>query len=412
MQLRPYQHPAADFLEARNFALLGDQMRVGKTAPAIIACKRVLTSIHKTGNGWPALVLVVCPAIGVLHWQSQFKAWAPGITPYVVTYDKCRTDIDALLTLNWDVLIVDESHYIGNPLARRSQAVFRLVEASTYAWFLTGTPITKHAGNVWYYLRRMKLTKLAYLAFCKEFCYHYKVRNRWVPKGTKVNMLNPLGKLLGRVMLRRTRKDVNPNSREIQYAIQPIDITPDLPEENGLLVPRVADHDALKLSRLEVAVAKVGHIAEHVGAYLDADPDRRTVIFGHHTEPIYALAGLLMKKGFATEVITGVTTKTERAQTQRRFADGELQAVVANIQAGGTVIDLSAANHGFFIELSWLPSENQQAASRLVSVTDDGFVTFDLFSVPGSVDEAVQRVLLSRNKEISTTYQQARSVLQ
>ena len=78
--------------------------------------------------------------------------------------------------------------------------------------------------------------------------------------------------------------------------------------------------------------------------------------------------------------------------------------ICANILTAGTAIDLSAASHGYFLELDWVPGNNTQAANRLVSMGKDEPVTFDVVTWPGSVDDAVQRILLTRTRQLSKLY--------
>lgn len=408
MQLRPYQQKAVDWLLTKSPALLADQMRVGKTAPAIVASRLALAKLYKKGKTGPAFVLVVCPAIAIMHWPAQFKMWAPGITPHVVTFAGARIQCDALQAIDWDVVIVDEGHYVNNPLAAQSQAVYSLGIRASYEWYLTGTPITKHAGNVWYYLRRIGATKLSYLEFCDEFCYSYKVRGEKVYRGTKHSHIRRLAQMLRPVILRRMRNAVFANAHEPMFNTQPIDIKPDLPKANGMTSEVSEGSEAVDLSRLEVATAKVPHVVDHVRTYLETSGDgAQTVVFGHHTEPLKMMAEALKKAGYRVAVITGATPKRKRGEYAVGFQGMKYDIIIANIQAGGTAISLSNASHGFFIELSWLPSDNEQAAYRLLSTEDKQPVTFDIFSVPGSVDEAVQKIVLKRSTEISTIYQQS-----
>jgi len=126
MQLRQYQEQAVKWLLSKPLALLADQMRVGKTAPAIAASRLAVAKLRKKGKVGPARVLVVRPPIAVTHWPAQFKMWAPDIEPHVVTFAGARIQREALLALDWDVVIVDEAHYVNNPLAAQSQAVYEL----------------------------------------------------------------------------------------------------------------------------------------------------------------------------------------------------------------------------------------------------------------------------------------------
>ena len=76
----------------------------------------------------------------------------------------------------------------------------------------------------------------------------------------------------------------------------------------------------------------------------------------------------------------------------------------ANILAAGTTIDLSAARHAYFLELDWVPGNNVQAASRLVSMGKLDPVTCDVVTWPGSFDDKLHRTLLTRTRELSKLF--------
>jgi SNF2 family DNA or RNA helicase len=106
----------------------------------------------------------------------------------------------------------------------------------------------------------------------------------------------------------------------------------------------------------------------------------------------------------AADVINGSTSPKRRVEILDDFRQGRTRVLCANIQTAGTAIDLSAASHGFFLELSWLPADNVQAAFRMVAMGKDEKVTADVATWPGSADDAVQSVLMRRSRELAALY--------
>jgi len=407
---RPYQITGRDFLAARSRALLADEMRVGKTPQAILAAE------EKFGGGD---VLVLCPAIAVPHWHREWDKWAPDsqITLDVMSFDRARNMWNAgtLQPRRYDVMIVDEAHFCKNPEAQRTKMVYGkggLGYQVGAIWALSGTPATKHAGELWPMLRAFGATNMDYDAFVDRYCSYWwhKTRRERIIKGTREDKVSELRELLKPIMLRRTRAEVAPDMPEIDFqfleiAPQPFDL-PDIMSkgmtDEMLLAAIGGRNDLFPNDRQQVALQKIGPLAEEIAFAIENDLLKQTVVFGWHVEPLQQLMWMLNRRyNISAECITGQTSAKRREDVQDSFLAGKTQVVCANIVAAGTAIDLSAASHAYFLELDWVPGNNAQAASRLVSVTKKEKVTVDVVSWPGSVDERVQRVLTQRVRELS-----------
>jgi SWI/SNF-related matrix-associated actin-dependent regulator 1 of chromatin subfamily A len=400
---RPYQFEGRDFLAGRSRALLADEMRVGKTPQAILAA-------HARGA---RSVLVLCPAIAEQHWLKEWRKWSQaGYFPRidVLSYDKARSFWcdDRLSQCEWDLMIVDEAHFCKNPTAQRTQMVYGkggLGYQVGAIWALSGTPAPKHAAELWPMLRAFGVVGMTYDEFCWRYCW---MREDGRIGGTRVDRIPELKALLAKCMLRRTRKQVAPDMPEIGFEFLEFEptATADLAAPAGLsdeqLLTWLEDHPfADTENRQMVALAKAGALVEEVSFAIENELLRQTVVFGWHVEPLRELARKLNETGITVGVITGATSQTQREIVQAAFREGKVQVVCANILAAGTAIDLSAASHGYFLELDWVPGVNVQAANRLVSMDKKEPVTFDVCTWPGSIDDRVQRVLMRRVKEIN-----------
>jgi SWI/SNF-related matrix-associated actin-dependent regulator 1 of chromatin subfamily A len=403
LNLRPYQIVGRDFLTARRHALLADEMRLGKTPQAILAA----AAIHAQN------IIVVCPAIAVPHWQREFPRWYTNLGKAIlprfiaISYDQLRLRSKDWLSQHYDLAIVDEAHFAKNPGAARTRLVYGkggLGWCSDRLWALSGTPAPKHGGELWPMLRAFNVVQMTYDEFCRYYCRIDYLSQR--PVGTKPEKIPELKALLATVMLRRTRKQVAPDMPDISFGT--LEINPD--RKVDLDVDHVdaawleANPHVDSENRIAVALAKVEPLAEEIGFALDNGLLKQTVVFGWHTEPLQTLARNLQARGFKVGIITGQTNGVARDTIQRQFRAGELQVVVANIAAAGTAIDLSAASHGYFLELWWVSGDNLQAANRLISMDKDEPVTFDVCTWPGSVDDRVQQVLTRRMGELKMLY--------
>lgn len=403
---RPYQLEGIRFLTERTRALLSWDMRLGKTMATILAAQQA-------NHG---AILVVCPAIAVPHWQREFKKWwepgSPAPLVDIYSYDKARSLWQSGEIKNdYDTLIVDECHMAKNPEAQRTQMIYGkggLGYQAGAIWALSGTPAPKHAGELWPMLKAFGATKMSYDDFIGRYCARWwnKQRREWVVKGTREDRIPELKELLAPIMLRRTRKDVAPEMPSIDFQfleVQPA--TADL-----AIPPGLADDDLLgwleahattdQENRVAVANAKVPALVEEIVFAIENDLLKQTVVFGWHREPLQVLAHQLNKRGIRCDLITGDTPSKKREQVQASFREGTTQVIAANILAAGTAIDLSAASHAYFVEMSWIPGDNLQAANRLVSMQKDAPVTVDVCTWPGSTDDRVQRVLTRRAREL------------
>jgi len=400
---RPYQIEGRDFLAGRRFALLADEMRLGKTPQAIMAADQI-----DAQN-----IVVVCPAIAVPHWEREFTRWTDDRRcAWIYSFDGLRNKAEKILQPGYDLAIVDECHFAKNPEAQRTKLVYGkggLGWVADRLWVLSGTPAPKHAGELWPMLKAFGVVKMDYDAFINRYC----TINRFTLKitGTKESMIPELRELLAKVMLRRTRKDVAPDMPGIDF--QFLEVEPvardDIAVPAGLTDEQLADwleehRTADRQDRVAVAQAKVLPLAKHIDFAIQNELLKQGVVFGWHVEPLEHLARLLNEVGIRTEVINGKTTPRQRELIQNNFRNGLTKIVCGNIMSCGTAIDLSSASHAWMLELDWVSGNNVQAANRLVSMMKEEKVTVDVVTWPGSTDDRVQQVLVRRVRELSQLY--------
>ena len=408
---RPYQLEGRDFLAKTRIALLADEMRVGKTGQAILAAAKV---------GAKKIIVLSGPAIAAPMWRFQFPRWWMAEQPNAqmmprvesVSMTKALLMREEILSQTWDVGIVDECHFAGNPEAQRTKMIWGkggLAWKSGQIWALSGTPAPKHAGSLWPMLFAAGVVKVDYLTFIRHYC-----RIDWMsqrPVGTKEEHIPELRALWQQIGLRRTRKQVAPEMPDIGFDFLQVD--PD--KKVDLANPGFMSDDALLASmeqraaidredRIAVATAKLGPLLEEVEFSLANSLLKQTVIFGWHLDPLKKATSVLKAMGFKAEMIYGETSEAKRIEIQKKFALGLIDVVVGQIRACGTAIDLSAASHGYFLELDWVPGNNLQAANRLIAIGKNEKVTIDVATMPGSIDDKIQGVLLRRVRELAKLF--------
>lgn len=415
--LLPFQIEGANFLAARSRALLADEMRVGKTPQSIVASSLVGA---KT-------VLVLCPAIARLNWVAEFRNFAgrearalvKKTTPVHPEVTVCSYDIVAnkqvypRIAKPYDVVILDEAHYLRTFNSNRTRAAFGIANGAHYAWALTGTPTPRDHADLYPLLRHFGAIANDYWSFVKQFC---DVRHTgFEDKIVGSRNADELASILRPIMLRRLLRDVAPQmpkARWTQVAVEPgpipvnsmtaeelesatqeeRDLSNRLSQANDLLFE--LDPEAAKNFRRLVGLRKVAPVAELVAEELDSGLDK-IVIFGWHRDVLMALHQALIR--YDARLILGSTPDDYKEAAKRDFKHSPLcRVVIANVVAAGTAIDLSTADNALFIEEDWLPGNNLQAAMRVVSQFKTRPVFVRSAVVPDSVDSTVQKTLFRR----------------
>ena len=155
-ELKPFQRAGVAYaLDARR-TFLADEQGLGKTVQALAALE--------ADDAYPAVV--ICPASLKLNWERETRHWLPHRTIAVVSGTGTVAPAAEITVINYDIihahrarlalrrpraLVLDESHYVKNPRAKRTQSVRRLAESlppEALRLALTGTPVMNHAEEL------------------------------------------------------------------------------------------------------------------------------------------------------------------------------------------------------------------------------------------------------------------------
>jgi SNF2 family DNA or RNA helicase len=236
----PYQIEGAKFLATAKRALLADDLGLGKSAQAILACDEVGAQ-H---------VLVICPASVRENWKREFaKFSAAGIKPVVQSYNNANAiNTDPPPGDMWDALILDESHYLKSKDAKRTKAIFGpkcdgvggLVERAKHVFLLTGTPAPNHAAELWPMLRAVMPESIPsatgrpmpYWSFVSRYCRTRDNGFGIKPVGTKNH--EKLREAMSPFVLRRKKKEVLKDLPPIRFDTLAVEgnIIPDFGQED------------------------------------------------------------------------------------------------------------------------------------------------------------------------------------
>lgn len=438
----PTQLSGAMFLAARSGALLADQPRVGKTGAAIIAADYILAN-H---------ILIVTTKSGCSVWRRALTEWSSfGRTSQVLTPSRPNLDPNiscaivawgsiadnkvraALLKRKWDLVIGDEDHMVKSFEAKRTQAFYgvlsddgttlyrnnSLASMAPVCWPLTGTPLPNSPFDMYPRLRALAPERLAarngwpdvtaQKAFKDRYCV---TRPMKIGRGSFTRRVDvivsgkneaELGARIGDFMLLRTQEDVG--IRPPVYETSPLPITDRQRAEIEALdgAGILAAAEAGDTRKLELHMGPLRRLTGEIKAKLivDAMKDEfecgldKVVLMRWHSEVGRIIRDGLSKYGVVS--IDGTTSSRDRLRAEEQFRDDPNTRVFdAQIQAAGEAIDMSAAALLIFVEQSFIPKDMKQASLRITNHTQTRQAFVRVAVLEGSVDEALQTVLLRK----------------
>ena len=429
----PTQITGAQFLAARHRALLADEPRVGKTGAAIIAADMVIAKN----------IDVITTASGRAVWRRGFATWSNlGRTVGIVGVDKNAADCDVrIFSYNGattfasrrdnDLVILDESHNCKNPEAKRTEAILgkamaggarlfnanAFVQNKTQAWFLTGTPLPHDPSDIWTTMRSSCPDRLLANATrdwpdvtrFEDFRHRYCiVRMKKISNFNKIPVViggkneGELRERLGDFILRRTQRDIG--IRPSVFELFPLIVSPTVRKQIDGDLNKTMILDAAKKGDTSLLNMELGPLRRLTGnikarCVVDAVKDEfasgldKIVLMYWHREVGDVLQAGLEK--FKPLRIDGATPTTEREQFEIAFRNNkENRIMLGQIQAAGEAVDFSSANELWFVETSFTPKDQAQAAMRITNVNQTRNTFVRVCCIEGSIDEALQASLL------------------
>ena len=447
----PFQAIGAQYLAERDQAFLADDMGLGKSCQCICAADLV----HAKD------ILVICPANVRVNWEREFERFSPFDRPSFVvftgkdlvplsgvvicSYETALAHAPRLKSKMWDVLILDEAHFLKERTAKRTKMVYGrnsafpgLTAKAKRVWRVSGTPAPNDASEMWTHLKSAGITKENYWDFVYRFCAGYDSGFGFKITGHK--NVDELKTLMGKFMIRRLKEEVMPELPNINFEEFTVErgevvLDPDfyehiqkkgeedffarikqsdtvlkqsfaavkdsrMPAEDRLRILEATSASMITLRRY-IGMAKLDACCEKIAAELAGGRLRKVVIFGIHQCVIEGARQRLRKFGAVT--LYGNTPPATRQKNIDKFIKNPACRVfIGNVNAAGIGIDgLQKVCHDvIFFEQSWVPSDNAQAAMRVHRIGQTKPVRVRVFNLYKSIDEQVQRTLLRKMQEL------------
>lgn len=432
----PHQVVGARFLaESTTSALLADEPRVGKTGAAIMAADQ--TKLRT--------ILVITTASGRSVWEKAFADWSPGRNVSIFTGGAApKTDVviigwallqrpaglAPLMNRTWDLIISDEDHYAKNFTSKRTQSLYgglvkggqalwqgrALSARADRLWCLTGTPLPHSPADMYPRLRALKPEVLLgnarkgwpdvtrYEDFLHRYCVvRMKQISQWnsIPVVVGGRNERELHDRIGGWMLRRTQADVG--IREPIYETMPLMIADaqrrrleaDLPTKAIMDAVDAGNTDQLEMHlgplRRLTGTIKAPAIVEAAMDEFGGGLDRLVIAYWHRD------VGEILASGLANLGVTGIdgsTPSAKRGANVAAFSGGSKQVFLAQIEAAGEAIDLSAASTLWFAETVFSPRAMRQMSLRITNLNQKRQAFVKVCTLAHSIDEAVQGRLL------------------
>lgn len=445
----PFQKAGIAYASGRPATLIGDEMGLGKTIQAI----GLINADRSVKNA-----LVICPASLKINWARELEKWLvrsltveianggklPETNVVVINYDILTRHNKALREREWDILIVDECHYLKNPKAQRTAQVLgkwhrepeKKIEAipAKKKVFLTGTPILNRPIELWPLLSALDKNGLgrSWKYFVTRYCEGHQNGYGWDVSGAS-NLDELQEKLRATIMVRRLKKDVltelpakrrqiielpangcigaikaetkawekqEAKLNELRVKVE-LAKASDNPEEYEEAVKKLRESARIaftEISKLrhETALAKVPAVLDHLKDTLEAVD--KIVLFAHHKDVIEALRNEL---GNECVILTGDCSQEERQAAVDRFqTDETCKVFIGSIGAAGVGITLTAASMVVFAELDWVPGNITQAEDRCHRIGQTESVLVQHLVLDGSLDAKMAKTLVEKQEVI------------
>ncbi|MBO1004759.1 DEAD/DEAH box helicase [Pseudogracilibacillus auburnensis] len=437
--LRPYQQLGLDWLVfLRQFgfgAILADDMGLGKTIQLIAYLLHV-----KSTEGHKEPALIVCPTSVLGNWQRELERFSPDLKVHLhygasrdkgedfketmmnhdivlTSYGLSHIDFEEFSDMEWSTIALDEAQNIKNANTKQSRAIRKLTGKHHIA--LTGTPMENRLTELW---SIFDFVNHGYLGTVGQFQKRYIVP---IERDGSEAKIKELQQLIKPFLLRRTKKDPDvelnlPDKLEqkeycaltteqaalyedlVRDTFNKIDTLSHF-ERKGMILQmlnrlkQLCNHPALFLKEetpidIETRSNKMGVLTELADSIVANDEG--CLIFTQYIGMGEMIRSVLEERySVSVPFLNGSMPKAKRDEYVMRFQNGEFPFFILSLKAGGTGLNLTAANHVIHYDRWWNPAVENQATDRAYRIGQNRFVHVHKLITTGTLEEKIDMML-------------------
>lgn len=366
-------------------ACLADDMGLGKTI-------QTLALLIERASGGPQLV--VAPTSVTMNWLSEIERFAPtlNVRPYhhqrnlsdlaafdlvVVSYGLLQQDSEIFTSQHWHSIVLDEAQAIKNANTKRSQTVMAL--QADFKLAVSGTPIENHLGELWNLFRFLNPGLLgSQERFNERFALPIERGENTAKKALKM-LIQPF-------LLRRSKNQVldelpprteithkislSPGERHWyealrQQAVETLTETKHKPLQvlaEITKLRRFCCHPSLVLNDAEISSSKLVACIEIIEELLSNQ--HKVLIYSQFVDHLSIVRHRLTELEISYQYLDGSTPMLERKKRVDAFQNGEMDVFLISLKAGGTGLNLTAADYIIHLDPWWNPAVEDQASDR------------------------------------------------
>ncbi|MED3799432.1 DEAD/DEAH box helicase [Lysinibacillus capsici] len=446
-ELRPYQLEGFEwlvFMRQQGFgACLADDMGLGKTVQLITYSLHIYESSTYTKPS-----IIICPTSVLGNWQKELARFAPSLIvhthyqanrakdeefkklvtaerPHVIlsTYGTVSQDTEFLQDIEWATVVLDEAQNIKNMQTLQSKAIRKLLGDHHIA--LTGTPVENRLSELWAIFDFIHKGYLgSFGRFNEEFILPIERDESESHKQKLRAKIQPF-------LLRRTKRDPH-LQLNLPDKLESNEYCPLTTEQaslyEGYILETLDQLEQLtgfqKKGRVLKMLSKLKQLCNHPALYLKEPFEDAETMLARSTklERIVQMAaeivdngeqcliftqyigmGQLLQHCFSeiynvdAPFLTGAMPKQQRDRLVEAFQAGDFPIFILSLKAGGTGLNLTAANHVLHADRWWNPAVENQATDRAYRIGQTQFVQVHKFVTIGTIEEKIDKMLVQKS---------------
>ncbi|WP_049478911.1 DEAD/DEAH box helicase [Streptococcus oralis] len=413
--LRDYQEKGVRWLQMLHHygfgGILADDMGLGKTLQTIAFLTSQVTEDSR--------VLILAPSGLIYNWADEFRKFAPQLDLavvhglkanreailsenhqiYVTSYATFRQDSELYQEMAFDFLFLDEAQVMKNAQTKIAQSLRQFVVPAVFA--LSGTPIENHLGELWSIFQIvlpgllpskkefMKLPADRVAQFIKPFVMRRKKEEvlTELPDLIEVvykNELEDQQKAIYLAQLQQMR-DRLAQVTDQEFQRSRVEIL------SGLMrLRQICDTPALFMDDYQGASGKLDSLRDLLLQV--ADGGHRVLIFSQFKGMLEKIEKELPDLGLTSFKITGSTPAHDRQEMTKAFNQGERDAFLISLKAGGVGLNLTGADTVILVDLWWNPAVEAQAIGRAHRMGQEQMVEVYRLITKGTIEEKIQEL--------------------